>query len=36
LKKKVIEIEVIEVKGTCEFGHKVGDKIILDGETVQG
>ena len=36
MKKKVLEIEVVSVKGTCEFGHKVGDKIILDGETVKG
>ena len=27
---------VISQKGTCEFGHKVGDEVIFDGETVQG
>jgi uncharacterized repeat protein (TIGR04076 family) len=28
--------KVISQKGTCEFGHKVGDEVVFDGETVQG
>ena len=27
---------VISQKGTCGFGHKVGDPVVFDGETVQG
>ena len=27
---------VISQKGTCGFGHKVGDTVVFDGETVQG
>jgi len=34
--KYIVEVEVVKTKGTCSFGHKVGDKIIFDGETVQG
>jgi uncharacterized repeat protein (TIGR04076 family) len=32
---KVI-VKVISVQGTCEFGHKVGDEVIFDGQTIQG
>ncbi len=28
--------KVISQKGTCEFGHKVGDTVVFDGETVEG
>ena len=28
--------KVISQKGTCGFGHKVGDTVVFDGETVQG
>ena len=31
-----IIVKVISVQGTCEFGHKVGDQVIFDGETIQG
>jgi uncharacterized repeat protein (TIGR04076 family) len=27
---------VQSVKGHCGFGHQVGDRIVFDGETVQG
>ena len=27
---------VTSQKGHCEFGHKVGDRVTFDGETVQG
>jgi uncharacterized repeat protein (TIGR04076 family) len=27
---------VKSVQGHCEFGHKVGDEVVFDGETVQG
>lgn len=32
----IIEATVKSQKGTCSFGHKVGDKIIFDGKSVQG
>ena len=28
--------KVISQEGTCGFGHKVGDTVVFDGETVQG
>ena len=28
--------KVISQKGTCSFGHKVGDTVVFDGETVEG
>jgi len=28
--------KVIKQQGNCGFGHKVGDEVIFDGETVQG
>jgi uncharacterized repeat protein (TIGR04076 family) len=31
-----IVARVLSVGGTCAFGHKVGDEIIFDGETIQG
>jgi uncharacterized repeat protein (TIGR04076 family) len=31
-----IVAKVIRQEGNCEFGHKVGDEVIFDGETVQG
>ncbi len=32
----VVEVTVKSQKGKCEFGHKVGDKIIFDGKSVKG
>lgn len=31
-----IVVEVLSVGGTCGFGHKVGDQIVFDGETIDG
>ena len=31
-----IEVKVISRKGTCQFGHRVDDVVVFDGETVQG
>ncbi len=31
-----VELRVIEQKGTCSFGHKVGDVIVFDGRKVDG
>lgn len=31
-----IEVTVKSQKGTCNFGHKKGDKIIFDGKTIKG
>jgi len=28
--------KVVSRKGTCEFGHKIGDEVVFDGETIQG
>jgi len=28
--------QVISAQGTCEFGHRVGDEVVFDGETIQG
>lgn len=30
------EVIVKSQKGKCGFGHKVGDKIVFDGRSVQG
>ena len=27
---------VKSVQGHCDFGHRVGDRVVFDGETVQG
>ena len=27
---------VRSVKGHCDFGHRVGEQVVFDGETVQG
>ena len=27
---------VQSVKGHCDFSHRVGDRVVFDGETVQG
>jgi uncharacterized repeat protein (TIGR04076 family) len=32
----VIEVTVKSQKGKCGFGHKVGDKIVFNGRTVEG
>jgi len=31
-----VEIIVKSQKGTCAFGHEVGDKIVFDGESIRG
>ena len=31
-----IEVTVKSQKGKCAFGHKVGDKIVFDGRSVDG
>jgi uncharacterized repeat protein (TIGR04076 family) len=31
-----IQVTVKSQKGKCEFGHKVGDKIVFDGRSVRG
>jgi len=31
-----VEVRVKSVRGTCGFGHKVGDRIYFDGKTVKG
>jgi uncharacterized repeat protein (TIGR04076 family) len=28
--------KVIRQEGHCEFGHKVGDEVVFDGDIVQG
>jgi uncharacterized repeat protein (TIGR04076 family) len=32
----LVEVTVKSQKGKCNFGHKVGDKIIFDGKSVKG
>jgi uncharacterized repeat protein (TIGR04076 family) len=32
----LVEVTVKSQKGKCDFGHKVGDKIIFDGKSVKG
>jgi uncharacterized repeat protein (TIGR04076 family) len=34
--KPTVEVTVKSQKGKCNFGHKVGDKIIFDGRTIKG
>ena len=31
-----IVADVIRQEGSCSFGHRVGDTVVFDGETVQG
>ena len=31
-----VEVKVIEQKGECGFGHKVGDVATFDGEGIEG
>ncbi len=31
-----IVARVKSVRGSCGFGHVVGDEVVFDGETVQG
>ena len=31
-----VEVKVKSLKGTCDFGHKVGDTIRFDGKTIKG
>lgn len=31
-----VEVRVKSQKGTCAFGHRVGDRIIFDGVSVKG
>ena len=31
-----VTVTVVEIKGKCEVGHKVGEKIIFDGLSVKG
>jgi len=32
----IVRVEVISQKGTCSFGHRVGDAAIFDGQDIQG
>lgn len=36
MRMSVVEVTVKSVKGKCNFGHKVGDKIVFNGRTVEG
>jgi len=31
-----VKVTVKSVKGTCDFGHKIGDTIYFDGKTIKG
>jgi len=31
-----VEAKVIEQRGECEFGHRVGDLVKFDGEGIEG
>lgn len=31
-----VEVTVLEQKGVCQFGHRVGDKAKFDGEGLEG
>ena len=31
-----VEVIVKSRKGTCAFGHEVGDKIVFDGKSIRG
>lgn len=32
----VVEVTVVSQKGKCAVGHKVGDRIVFDGKSVEG
>lgn len=32
----IVEVTVKSQKGTCAFGHKVGDRIVFDGKSIKG
>jgi uncharacterized repeat protein (TIGR04076 family) len=32
----VVKVTVKSQKGKCNFGHRVGDKIVFDGKSVKG
>ncbi|MEM2104271.1 MAG: TIGR04076 family protein [Candidatus Bathyarchaeia archaeon] len=32
----VVEVTVKSQKGKCNFGHKVGDKIVFNGRSIEG
>jgi uncharacterized repeat protein (TIGR04076 family) len=31
-----VEVTVKSQKGTCAFGHEVGNKIVFDGKSIKG
>jgi uncharacterized repeat protein (TIGR04076 family) len=31
-----VEVTVKSQKGKCNFGHRVGDKVVFNGRTIQG
>jgi len=31
-----VEAKVISQKGTCQFGHRIDDVVVFDGERIQG
>jgi len=31
-----VEVTVNSQKGTCSFGHRIGDKIVFNGKSVRG
>jgi uncharacterized repeat protein (TIGR04076 family) len=35
-KPYTIIAKVLSVNGTCEFGHRVDDQVVFDGETIKG
>ena len=35
-KPYTIFVKVLSVNGKCEFGHRVGDEIVFDGQTIEG
>ncbi len=35
-KPYTIVVKVLSVNGNCEFGHRVGDEIVFDGQTIAG
>ena len=32
----VVEVTVVSQKGKCAVGHKVSDRIVFDGKSVEG
>jgi uncharacterized repeat protein (TIGR04076 family) len=36
LPRFTVEAEVMEQNGTCNFGHRVGDRVVFDGEAIRG